>query len=227
MGTNRPSLRRVRAETLLPAGGRMVDAASSTSCTIEAMRQRSEQTGQDLRVRGWLAAVLTACLAGACTSGGSDTGGSSTTTSAVESSTTVATNPVTPVPLENRIVDVRVSETSVEVEFSHGVPEHQVSKGDVPTTGDCSPTPMPGADEFVNVVMNVNTEYTPNGLPPGLEAVTAGTGVIELVALTCAFEAQVHMAIGLSAAATLQGYQAVVEDGPPRLVIHITAAARD
>ena len=129
--------------------------------------------------------------------------------------------------IQNRIVEVRVHETSVEVEFSHNVPEHLLTEGDVPGTGECSPTPMPGVDEFVNVVMNVDTEDTPNGLPSDLVTLTEGTGVIERVAVTCAFEAKVHMAIGLSAAARLQGYRSVAEDGPPRLVIHIAAAARE
>lgn len=180
-----------------------------------------------MRVR--VAMVVAAFLVGACTSSEpeQDARNGSSTTTAEESSTTVATNPETPTPLENRIVAVRVQETSVEVEFSHEVPEHLVTEGDVPATGECSPTPMPGVDEFVNVVMNVNTEDTPNGLPSDLVTVTEGTGVVERVALTCAFEAKVHMAIGLSPAASLQGYRSVAEDGPPRLVIHIAAAARD
>ncbi|MEO7572705.1 MAG: hypothetical protein ABIX10_09730, partial [Acidimicrobiales bacterium] len=185
-------------------------------------------SGQDVPVRVRVV-VAGAFLVGACTSSDSpqDALDGSSPAAVEESSTTVATNPVTPTPLQNRIVDIRVHETSVEVEFSHNVPEHLLAEGDVPATGECSATPMPGIQEFVNVVMNVDTEDTPNGLPSDLVTVAEGTGVVERVALTCAFEAQVHMAIGLTAAASLQGYRSVAEDGPPRLVVHIAAAAKD
>ena len=175
------------------------------------------------------AVLVAAALVAGCTSNEpeQDAREGSTTITVEEVSTTVATTPVTSTPSENRIVGVLVNDTSVEIEFSHNVPEHLLSEADVPATGECSPTPMPGVEEFVNVVMNVNTEDTPNGLPRDLVTVVEGSGVINRVALTCAFEAKVHMAIGLSASSSLQDYRSVAEDDPPRLVVHIAAAARD
>ena len=171
--------------------------------------------------------LVAVVLVGACTSSETNRDAVEETTSTEATTSTVATSPTTSAPVQNRIVDVQVYETRVEVEFSDEVPEHLLAKADVQASGECSPVPMPGVDEFVNVVMNVNTERTPNGLPSDLVTTRDGTGLVERVAVTCAFEAKVHMAIGLSRASSLQGYESTIEDDPPRLVIHLAAAARD
>jgi hypothetical protein len=184
-------------------------------------------SGQSVRVGRHKLVLVAAVLAGACTSSDLDRDAVQDISSTEAATSTVATGPTTAAPVQNRIVDVQVYETRVEVEFSDGVPDHLLAKAEVPESGECSPVPMPGVDEFVNVVMSVDTEETPNGLPSDLVTMRGGTGLVERVVVTCAFEGKVHMAIGLSRASSLQGYESTIQGDPPRLVVHLAAAARD